>query len=1601
MEVHLSLTAARPAGSRAPDKNSPSPVDVEVLYARKIVNPDNSVNCIRDSVRARFDPNALTRVTLKDPAEPAEISVNFLGSDGTVRFAKTVNILKIGQEISVELDQNEMQTLTQLIFPSRNKSLPDVRRKARLVPKNNQPVDFGSTKGFYVISDKSTIVSKLGPQIGGISDNNQSFRITDSLYQLLMEFNWTPFAIGSDGGFSVNFPNPEISRPEIWLWMSVGKYSAFGTVLEDTRSDVKTALLHYAKTTALFLPEFPVLEKVSDSGNSDCSGCSDSSCGKTSLSPLPNTESEITENPGIYMEDPGQYCSPFSNPERVISEKAVNIVLRTEQPAISGMASSKLNEGTLVDFDTQPQPVRQQVVARSTGTNAKKTGTGEVKTLQIGKTTSQTETPVSGLSWASVVGKFPSLSKFFGNILNASRSRGQIDADNPVQWESDSAVYQASTVARGHILEYRIRQRSNGYSLGQVVKTLTLAPRQTKRIQKVVWKRSETEIRSEMNTQTDETNDSLTRDRSYDDVISSNLSEWSYGESESSMSGAAIGAGFAIGSFVIGGGAVTSDANSSSMQEGCRNISASEEQRLRDSIRRHGDAVRNYKSVIVNEMSQEETSEGSTEIIRNQNYAHALTVVYHQILKHYRVETEFSGFRECLFVPFAIKPFTMERVYRWRDSLRRGLRDPRYSEVFRNLKDIMTGFLYSDVPEGKRCEQPLQFIKGTLYIRLGIDRPKDKEGKLDETAWDPFRALIGFPLYGIFQQLTNTIDSMRDSCYQEKFAPTHARNWVNNLKMTVGTDKIPVNADFTMTGEYRYGSIVRVDFNARINGQTSRSSLSPIIITSNDDLPFGSRADVTSCSLTYSNRNYQYSAQIPDINNDLIDPDGKADKNGAYIQMPNPTAWEEQDIRQELRKAASELLLHLNEHLEYYHKVIWWNMDRDRIYMLMDGFFVPGTNYSIASVIERDPVAIIGNSLVFRVSSGLFLGEGQTTRAQVYDYYKDNQLPRDPLLVSVPTDGLYAQGLMDECVTLESHYGSLDWALTDPDPDLTPIDAELLKTRRADTNQTPTQMQPTIINLQSTPDAPSVSGLSGVLQAVTSANSFRDMAGLAGTQGNAATAANIASGLATSFGNQAASLKLAQIQADKQATESASQKLEAINKAKNLTKEDKASLEKDALSAMTGSVKDNGESGLVDTIKKSIDSSVRTKGGKKVSATVNSGTSQITTTVEPAGSTTSAVSGNAEEDDPDALPNEPVTDFSYEIPGLMVPLTQSKEGDCWAVVATMMQSWKDQSSYSVDDIMTKLGDKYKKLYRDDSGLDVRDHADLFGKMEMVSVVSASFPISTYRDLLMTYGPLWVITDAGDKTVHALILTGMVSNGDDLERGGDGSATTLHVIDPSTGGVMPMSFAEFIQGYEAVAFDTGKPLMIQIAHFPSGPAGMCMAGQGSNAADRIAYAQSLIGLKSAAGEDVVYGQKRGTAGELVFDDAKMDCSEFVLMVLKQTSPLLYNSMTVDTAPGKERGGNTVTIRSGIETVTGMKLAEALRQDNPLIGDIALWSHHVELISDVQRDSQGNINLVQTIGAGGHGKVPRYVNARSLKSMKGISAGFLGFWTPPEM
>ena len=62
-------------------------------------------------------------------------------------------------------------------------------------------------------------------------------------------------------------------------------------------------------------------------------------------------------------------------------------------------------------------------------------------------------------------------------------------------------------------------------------------------------------------------------------------------------------------------------------------------------------------------------------------------------------------------------------------------------------------------------------------------------------------------------------------------------------------------------------------------------------------------------------------------------------RSDVLLDIPENTD-EKRNPRREDRYLAAKLIEHLNSNLEYYNKVLWFRLDPDRRYMLLDGFSI-------------------------------------------------------------------------------------------------------------------------------------------------------------------------------------------------------------------------------------------------------------------------------------------------------------------------------------------------------------------------------------------------------------------------------------------------------------------------------------------------------------------------------------------------------------------------------------------------------------------------------------------------------------------------------------
>jgi Papain-like cysteine protease AvrRpt2 len=172
---------------------------------------------------------------------------------------------------------------------------------------------------------------------------------------------------------------------------------------------------------------------------------------------------------------------------------------------------------------------------------------------------------------------------------------------------------------------------------------------------------------------------------------------------------------------------------------------------------------------------------------------------------------------------------------------------------------------------------------------------------------------------------------------------------------------------------------------------------------------------------------------------------------------------------------------------------------------------------------------------------------------------------------------------------------------------------------------------------------------------------------------------------------------------------------------------------------------------------------------------------------------------------------------NYTVPGTVPKLKQPTDSTCWATSATMLVSWKANTSIGVEDAMKQAGANYAAAFRANQALQGSEKPAFLKALKLKAEGPQTFSVSGLESLLRKYGPLWVTTNEGGSqffAVHARVVRGIA---------GDGTpgATFLTVIDPATGSEASESVAVFTKKFEDIARNDlggGADLRPQIVHY---------------------------------------------------------------------------------------------------------------------------------------------------------------------------------------
>ncbi|MDR6238598.1 hypothetical protein [Aureibacter tunicatorum] len=759
------------------------------------------------------------------------------------------------------------------------------------------------------------------------------------------------------------------------------------------------------------------------------------------------------------------------------------------------------------------------------------------------------------------------ISYILATFSGDAKSRRELNGHHAIDWDETPTLYQNTTIAHGHILKFKQVWKADGYSLGDLLYSLPLAPCQKKQIAVFDWDRGEQGSRSEGVDVAESMNAFLGRDRDVTDIISTSLTENTSGGSKSKSKGKSFGIGYGSGAGVAGSGSYgpfslgaaggsslgigfqtsSGSSSSSAWQNSARNMSANSLNSLRDNVMQSASSVRSQRITVVQAVNQSESMSAQTEVIANHNHCHSMTVEYFEVLRHFAIEQNLADVQECLFVPLEMTPFNIHKILRWRDELFDALRGSELAKGFEALDTIKNKYMVQGTgPMDIQADEFIQEMSGMLEFQINIDRPLDilspddiLKSAVDETAWSFMSHLPGVRMLNEIRSLFEMrTQAQREEIYREEILPGIIAGYLDVLEFgyeTPSGTQEPLPFDITVVPGYedpvRYmsrrsvvsrrrfikdaiksnpqGAPLRLYLRylaPRSGGYNTvrRSDISRFYIKNPKALPARS-------SILFNGGYINY--ETTSLKERLFSKNGYFDdikSNDPVMFSTNLNARELINPVAKNYELANNLITHLNDNLEYYHKVIWWQMDKDKRFMMLDGFVAPNSgSRSVASVVENNLVAIVGNNLVFPVVRGMHL---DPTYAQDADEPVDlfaqyaPTTPVDPFRISVPTRGVYAEAVMGSCNSCEVIDESRHWRFSEVPCGDTPtaIGTISTDTRRSEpADLTAKDLATNIINFQNPQTAPAPQGYGQAITALSTPGIFADMAGLDQNQKNA------------------------------------------------------------------------------------------------------------------------------------------------------------------------------------------------------------------------------------------------------------------------------------------------------------------------------------------------------------------------------------------------------------------------------------------------------------------------------------------------------------------
>lgn len=630
----------------------------------------------------------------------------------------------------------------------------------------------------------------------------------------------------------------------------------------------------------------------------------------------------------------------------------------------------------------------------------------------------------------------------------------------------------ADSLRAGFVQEYRTTWHSLGHSLGRILYSLPLAPGESVNLAVIDWRRQDQSQREEATTVAEQLIHRQTRDRTVTETVTAALDEWQRGGSVMGGIGGSMGGAGWGASAALGGGYSTSS--------GSRDIAAQTVQKLSDNIAQASSSFRELNSTVVIETAQTEHETIETRTVANYNHSHSLTVLYYEVLRHFRVVTELVRRRPVVLVRSRTDWFTAsdaalvsQNIREHRPVLQAALLDPRHAAGL-------------DAVESRARRE----------ARAGPPPPPPQPPPVPPV---PLGEAARAFRYFCFEVKTGGFHSQMDE-------PDERVDVLCTLVLADGSQvelvSIEGNSVLTTFGSFRFPDSVN-SFTAVPKGGTlvlwdtiSSLRLAVAVFPTNGETAKVSFASIKIVGIDGSGPpgvvllDQQYNG------GHLIIKQADAEKvRQPLIPMLRPPFFapvgrSAEDLEDEVR--SKELLAHLIYNAAVYNRAILLGRNAAQRASELDAIKLNG-GATVLERVENRPLELIGAFVAYPLTD-------EAWSAAIVDSLAPAEEITAPLaerLITFPTRGVFAEGKLGHCNLSEEIDNTRfwDWQKS-PIPHMAPAIKDIgavTPAVQAPAGLTPSAFPAAMVNIVPPPAAPDPVGLAAALKVLGTADIFRDM----------------------------------------------------------------------------------------------------------------------------------------------------------------------------------------------------------------------------------------------------------------------------------------------------------------------------------------------------------------------------------------------------------------------------------------------------------------------------------------------------------------------------